>query len=135
MVTIAHTRVKTTGDAIRNYISYFQSVTTIGIINRARTAKEAETKARSKLSRSDFMCGVLGQTPFEPYATEEWKPEAAAVIMPPQNDTDDLEGSLRLDINDDIRSKIALKMKKSVEELTDNDCVEFVRSSLSSSLS
>ena len=59
---------------IKHYISYFQSVTTIGITSRAKSAKEAEEKAKGKLSRSDFMCGVIGQTQFEPMATEEWNP-------------------------------------------------------------
>lgn len=58
----------------RNYISFFQSVTTIGIINRAANPKIAELKARLKLNKSDFMCGVVNQTPFELQDTDEWVP-------------------------------------------------------------
>lgn len=74
MVTTEHAKVRTIGHKPRNYISYFQSVTTIGIINRAITAREAESAARLKLKNSDFMCGVVGQTPFELHATDEWEP-------------------------------------------------------------
>lgn len=60
----------------KNFISYFQSVTTIGIVNRCKSAEEAEKKANMKLKKSDFMCGVMGRTPFELSATEEWNPHA-----------------------------------------------------------
>lgn len=75
MVTTEHTRVRTTGESFRNYISYFQMVTTLGVINRARSAREAESKAREKVKNSDFMCGVVSQTPFELDATDEWIPK------------------------------------------------------------
>ena len=74
MDTVVEKEVTESEEDIKNFISYFQSVTTIGIINRSKSAIEAEDKAKQKISESDFMCGVIGQTPFEVSNTDEWEP-------------------------------------------------------------
>ena len=52
-------------DKLRNYISYFQSVTTVGIVSKGYTLIDAEQKAKDKFKGSDFSCGIVSQTPFE----------------------------------------------------------------------
>lgn len=135
MVTLEHQKVRTTGEDYRNYISYFQSVATIGIINRAKTAKEAELKARIKLRNSDLMCGVVGQTPFELHATDEWVPSLEACNefvssdnpnnptnpIPPTNDP------IILNLDDNTKRCIADKINKDVSALTKEDCSTFVK--------
>lgn len=131
MVTTEHTKVKTTGESLRNFISYFQSVTTIGIINRARSAGEAESKARRKLDNSDFMCGVVGQTPFELHATDEWQPsvrsdcDAETSIMDESIDVDEpiKLGSDPIILNLDEKTKrcLADKFCKDFASLTNSD--------------
>jgi hypothetical protein len=57
----------------KNFITYFQSVTTIGIVSRAKSAKEAEEKSSKKLANSEISCGLVNQTPYEIGGTDEWK--------------------------------------------------------------
>lgn len=63
-------------EGLRNFITYFQSVTTIGVINLAKSKKEAEAEAKKRMGKSDFTCGIVGQTPMTMSMTEEW-PEKA----------------------------------------------------------
>lgn len=133
MVTLEHTKVGSTGEKLRNYISYFQSVTTIGIINRARTSKEAEGKARRKLDNSDFMCGVVGQTPFELHATDEWKPSLPDNHDATMDDTIDVDEPVKIEGNpiivnfdQDMKDRLAKQVGRSVESFTAQDYKEFV---------
>ena len=57
----------------KNFITYFQSVTTIGIVSRAKSAKEAEEKSSKKLGNSEISCGLVNQTPYTIGGTDEWK--------------------------------------------------------------
>jgi hypothetical protein len=57
---------------LQTFISYFQKVTTIGIVSRAKSAKEAESKSRKKIKNSELTCGLVAETPFEATATETW---------------------------------------------------------------
>ncbi len=59
-------------DKEKNFISYFQSVTTIGVISKARNIKEASKKAQEKINQSNFACGIVNQTAMELSETEEW---------------------------------------------------------------
>jgi len=138
MVTTEHMKVKVTGNEPRNYISYFQSVSTIGIINRARSAKEADAAARRKLDNSEFMCGVVNQTPFQLYATDEWTPTVAS-----EEATSFPDGSLEIkkdsevevrDLNDQItvtlvgntKQCIAEKFGKDPKSLTNDDYAKLI---------
>jgi len=144
MITTQHSRVKTTGEQPRSFISYFQSVSTIGIINRARSASEADEKARKKLSNSDFMCGVVGQTPFELYATDEWQPTLVS-----EEETNLPDGSLEItqvmqghvktdpiivNLNEETKSRIAKKLGHKPTELSNESCMEFIKTILGEEL-
>ena len=58
---------------LKNFITYFQSVTTIGIVSQARNQKEAEQKSLKKLENSDVSCGLVNQTKYEIGGTDEWQ--------------------------------------------------------------
>jgi len=58
---------------LKNYITYFQSVTTIGIVSQGKTPEEAENKSLKKLESSDISCGLVNQTKYEIGGTDEWK--------------------------------------------------------------
>ena len=68
-ITKRRTKIKNDGKW-RNYISYFQSVTTIGVISKARSLSEAEEKAKINFECASPTCGVIDQTPFEMAETE-----------------------------------------------------------------
>ena len=123
-------KVKQNG-GLQNYISYFQSVVTVGIINSAHSLEEAEEKAKSKFMSSDLSCGVVGQTPFEISETEPWNPDFTAYYM--QVDSDN--PNMSFNINDVTRLRIAQKLCKSVQDVTDEDYVDFLKSALEKSLS
>jgi hypothetical protein len=55
------------------YISYFQSVTTIGVISLAKNPKEAKIDATKRMKDSAFAHGVVGQTPMTFAMTEKWE--------------------------------------------------------------
>ena len=58
---------------MKNFITYFQSVTTIGIVSRANTAKEAEEKSTKRLKNSSVSCGIINQTPYTVSDTDQWE--------------------------------------------------------------
>jgi len=58
---------------MKNFITYFQSVTTIGIVSRAKTAKEAEGKSTKRLKNSSVSCGIINQTPYTISDTDQWE--------------------------------------------------------------
>ena len=64
----------TSGGKMRSYISYFQSVTTVGIVSQAPNAKAAAKEAAKKIQSSELKCGIIAQTPFKVATTEEWRP-------------------------------------------------------------
>lgn len=63
----------TKDDGMKNFISYFQSVMTIGVVSKAKTAKEAEAKSLKKIKKSELTCGVVAQTPMACTVTEQWE--------------------------------------------------------------
>ena len=100
-------------DNSKKYISYFQTVTTIGVISTANSKEEAIGKSTNKVNNSEFTCGVIGQTPLEHSGTEEWK-------------SIDISNSNDLGLGDSIKSKIAASMGKSQSDLSEADLVAFV---------
>jgi len=118
MVTTEHAKVSLNGNKTRHYISYFQSVSTIGIINRAKTVREAEFKAATKLKNSDFMCGVVNQTPFELHATDEWTPTLESLGVEGLPDVPDEEGNIVENTyreQEDYRTLMGLNEKETIE--------------------
>jgi len=128
-VTRERTKIKQDGQ-LRNYISYFQSVTTIALINPARSLQEAEDKAKRKFSSSDLSCGIVAQTPFEISETETWCPDFAGCYLPIDNSS----GKMSFDLNGVTKQRIAEKLQKSVEDVTEEDCVLFVKEAVESCL-
>jgi len=118
MVTTEHAKVSLNGRKKRHYISYFQSVSTIGIINRATTVREAESKAALKLKNSSFMCGVVNQTPFELHATDEWTPTLASTGIEDLTDVPDEEGNIVENPyreQQDYKTRMGLNEKETIE--------------------
>ena len=128
-VTRNRVKVKQNGE-LQNYISYFQSVVTLGIINSAHSIEEAEDKAKSKFRSSDLACGIVGQTPFEISETEPWNPDFAASYMPSNGD----KPNISFNMNNITRVRIAQKLCKPVQDVTDDDYVDFLKSALEKSL-
>lgn len=123
------TKVKQDG-ALRNYISYFQSVMTVGIVSRANSIQSAEEEARRKFRTEDLSCGIVGQTPFEISDTELWNPDFEGYLTLDSNG----HNNLSFNLNDGTRLKIAHKIGKSAESITSEDYVQFVKESLEKSL-
>jgi hypothetical protein len=130
MATRARQKLKQDGQ-LRSYISYFQSVMTIGIVNTAQSVQEAEDKAKQKFAAEDLSCGIVGQTPFEISETEPWSPDFAGCYLP----TDDTNANMSFNLNGTTREKIAAKLDRSADEVTDEDFVDFVKGALERSLS
>lgn len=128
-VTRERVKIKQDGD-LRNYISYFQSVTTVGMVNSAHNLQEAEDKAKRKFRSSDLSCGIVGQTPFEISETEPWNPDFTGCYSP----IDDTHSNMSFNMNDETKHRIAEKLQKSVEDVTDDDYVEFVRGAVENCL-
>jgi len=61
----------------KEYISYFQSVTTIGIVSSGKNAKEAQEKSELKMKNSSMTYSVIAHEPFTASATDEWEPSNA----------------------------------------------------------
>ena len=125
MATRARKKLKQDGK-LRNYISYFQSVTTVGIVNQARSIQEAEDVAKQKFKDSDLSCGIVGQTPFEISDTEPWNPDFTGCLLR----ADDTHENMSFNLNDVTRERIACKLHKLSEDVTEEDCVEFVKGAL-----
>jgi hypothetical protein len=130
MATKTRQKVKQDGK-LRSYISYFQSVMTIGIVNTGRSIQEAEEKARERFNAEDLSCGIVGQTPFEISDTEPWNPSFTGCYLP----MDDTHSSMSFSLNDSIKNRIAEKLGKSSEDITDEDYVDFVKGALQRCLS
>ena len=136
VTTEQHSKVRTHEQKLQNYISYFQSVATIGIINRAITAKEAESQARLKLKNSDFMCGVVGQTPFEFHATDEWQPTTEVpdisaknsnlIKNPYKNTGSAVPNSIVINLDGNTKECLGDKFGKDPATLTNDDYVKLV---------
>ena len=122
---ITHSRVKTHQDGqVRNYVSFFQSVTTIGIMTRAKSSQDAENQAKRKLSDSDFTSGLISQTPYALSGTDEWQDE----INPTSH------SEVAVEIGSELKNRIASKLGVTPENLSDAECTSFINRSLQEAL-
>jgi len=116
---------------LNHYISYFQSVITIGILNVAEIEQEASKRAFEKLTNKDGVnhC-FFDQTNFELEKTEQWKPEFSSEAL------GEINGDMIFNINlsPETKSIIATRLQKDVEELTDADYANFLKESVQQSL-
>lgn len=112
----------------RRFISYFQSVMTIGIMSRAKSVQEAEKKAQVKMKNKDGVnyC-VFDQTPFELTGTEEWTPEF-------ERDIGEEGVSFKFNPDDKTKNIIATRLSKKVEDVTEDDIEDFVKQSVERAL-
>lgn len=62
----------------QKYISFFQSVTTIGIVSSGKDAEEAQAKSELKMKNSDMTYSVIAHEPFTISETETWQEEVQA---------------------------------------------------------
>jgi len=124
-------KIKSKGQESNRYISYFQSVITIGILNVADTEQEASKQAFKKLTNKDGVnhC-FFDQTNFELEKTEEWKPEFSSEAL------GEINGDMIFNINLSLETKsiIATRLQKDIEELTDADYTNFLKESVQQSL-
>tara|TARA_R110000824_G_scaffold12226_6_gene53558 strand:- start:21532 stop:21903 length:372 start_codon:yes stop_codon:yes gene_type:complete len=120
---VTKNRVKSHDDGkIRDYISFFQSVTTVGVINKAKSENEAEELAKTKFHRSDFTEGLVSRSPFETAGTEEWhngseEPNAMEII-----------------IDECLKTQIAAKLGTVTDALTSTDYASFIQQTLQKEL-
>ena len=110
------------------YVSYFQSVTTIGIITSANNIENAEIIANKKFDSQDGLCYCLfDQTPFHLTDTEPYNPE----LLPGSCE----EGvSIRFNPNKDTSELIARKIGKDINTLSNQDIEDFVKKSIHDNL-
>jgi len=108
----------------KKYISYFQSVTTVGIMTCGKNMKSATEEAELKLKVKDLNYCHFEQTPLEYSGTEEWKPEFEIVSEDPTSDGEAIEWTLQ--IGDNMRNIIASRAGVSVEGVTQTHVQEFV---------
>jgi hypothetical protein len=106
------------------YISYFQSVLTIGIMSNGKSMQEAEKKSSIKIKdKSGVNYCVFEQTPFELTDTEEWKPE-----FEPEETPDGIK--FRFDPDEKTKNVIATRLGKDIGDLTDSDLEDFIKQSI-----
>ena len=112
-----------------NYITYLQSVMTIGILNTTENTSEAERLALLKLhDHDDLNYCYFDQTDFQPVGTELWE-------SPLKRFESDEEGmKFIFSPTDEIKIVIASRLQKPVEDLTDDDLASFIKESLNLSI-
>lgn len=121
------------GGKLRNFVSYFQSVTTVGVVTTARNPLEAEALAKSRITDGRFVSGIFNQTPYTLSETEEWKPEFSGVsVNTGQDESNNV--NLVLSLGEDVITKIASKLNKQPSEISEDDCLQYLKSTLDSSL-
>ena len=120
-------------DIYKKYISYFQSVTTIGILTCGKSMEEAEDSAREKLRVSDLNYCHFEQTPLEYSDTEEWKPAFEIISENPTADGKAIEWSVV--IGDEMKNAIANGLGVLPHELTKEHIDSFVRETLATMIS
>lgn len=110
------------------YVSYFQSVITIGILSQADNEIDALNKAKEKINNSEEVnhC-FFDQTDFEPVATEAWNPEL-------ESDWDESGLKFNFVPNEKTKSVIATRLQKSADDLTNEDYERFVKESIQNAL-
>jgi hypothetical protein len=120
-----------TDEKENRYISFFQSVMTVGILSVGKDEKEASERAFKKLSDKEGVnhC-YFDQTGFELEKVESWNPEFGSESL------GELNGELILNVklSPETKAVIATRLQKSVENLTDSDYAGFLKDSFQASL-
>jgi len=110
-----------------NYITYFQSVITMGVLNRATSKESAIKKATASLFNKDGINHCLfDQTDFEFAATEEW---ASGEIDCKKNTL-----SVNLQLSDQLKNVISTRLQKKASDLDEGDYLRFIQESVRASL-
>ncbi|MFA5312476.1 MAG: hypothetical protein WC375_04035 [Methanomassiliicoccales archaeon] len=114
---------------VREYISYFQSVTTIGIVTKGTCLHEASEKAKERIKNKEVVSAHFSQTQFDLSETEEWVPDVACDI----NLSDDaIKGEFI--ISGDVKKLIAKKLQKPIDDITEEACAQFILQSFRNTL-
>jgi hypothetical protein len=115
----------------KRYISYFQSVLTVGIISRGKNAEEAEKRANLIMQNKENGVNycIFEQSPMERSHTEIFEPEFE--VDPTSKD------GIRFNFSPDEKTKniIATRMGKKADEMLDSDYEEFIKKSMEVNLS
>jgi hypothetical protein len=98
----------------KQYITYFQTVTTVGVVTDANSEMLAEKLAEDKLKEEGIACGLVSHSPLSPTETEEY--------------------DYMFHIKNDIMEKIASRLNKPVNSLTGSDCSAFLENVLEENL-
>lgn len=111
----------------KSYITYFQSVITMGVLNRAESKDAAIERATASLTNKDSINHCLfEQTDFEFAAAEEWKADE----VNPQEDT----LSVNLQLSEQLKNVISTRLQKKISNLDEGDYLRFVQESVRASL-
>lgn len=114
----------------KRYISYFQSVLTVGIMSRGKNEEEAERRANLIMQNKENGVNycIFEQSPMEISHTEMFEPEF-------ETDPTSKDG-IRFNFSPDEKTKniIATRMGKRVEEMLDEDYERFAKESISINL-
>ena len=122
------TGTKGTNMKEHRYISYFQSVLSIGVMTYAKNSEKAASKAKLKLKdKGGVNYCVFDQTDFELSNTEKWEPEV---------DSQEVEGGIDFKFKPDAKTKniIATRLHKPVDSLTSDDLEQFAKESIERAL-
>jgi len=112
----------------KKYISYFQSVTTIGILTCDKSHDDAMESAKEKLRVNDLNYCHFEQTDLELSDTVEWKPDFEIVSEDPTPDGKALEWTVN--IGESMRNVMATRSGVEPDELTDEHVSTFVGDAL-----
>ena len=101
----------------RHYVTYFQSVMTIGVLTHARNKKEAESIAKKRLKDKELSYCCFDQTDLDLSYTEESK-----VSLP--------DSEILLKIPEKSRKLISSRLQKEESELTADDYRNFLQETI-----
>ena len=113
----------------KKYMSYFQKVTTIGVITCGKNMKEAYEEAELTVNsiRPVERC-FYDETQFELTDTEEWNPDIEIVSIDPTPDNKSLDYTIKA--NKEYSVFVAKSLGKKIENLTDKDFENFFLGSM-----
>jgi hypothetical protein len=113
----------------KQYMSYFQKVTTVGILTCGQDHSEAEEEARLIMKNSTPVerC-FYDETPFELSDSEEWNPDIDIVSVHPTEDSKQLEYTIKTNV--EYSQFVADSCGKKIEDLTDKDFEKFFLDSM-----